>query len=108
MSISILTAKFLDWLISQFSLDKALMFGGQLLEGVDETGIQELGCSKVFKEGEDVLLLGESPHRSDDGHQGAVAVQPGLLADAELDQPLQGGARHQAVDEARLGGKSER
>ena len=46
-------------------------------------------------------------HRGDDGHQGAVAVQPGLLADAELDQPLQGGARHEAVDEVGLGGKSE-
>ena len=47
-------------------------------------------------------------HRGDDGHQGAVAVQPRLLADAELDQPLQGGARHEAVDEVWLRGKSER
>ena len=83
------------------------MFGGQLLEGVDKAGIEELWCPKVFKEGEDVLLLGESPHRSDDGHQGAVAVQPGLLADAELHQPLQGGAGHEAVDEVWLRGKSE-
>ena len=46
-------------------------------------------------------------HRGDDGHQGAVAVQPGLLADAELHQPLQGGAGHEAGDEVWLRGKSE-
>ena len=41
-------SKFVDWLLSQFSLDKALMFGGQLLEGVDEAGVEELRSSKVF------------------------------------------------------------
>ena len=88
-----LTANFLDWLISQFSLDKALVFGGQLLEGVDKAEIEKLCCSKVFKEGEDVLLLSESPHRSDDGHQGAVTVQPGLLADAQLNETIKSTSR---------------
>ena len=78
------------------------------MEGVDKTGVEELWCPEVFKEGEDVLLLGESPHRSDDGHQGAVAVQPRLLAHTEFHQPLQGGARHQAADEVWLGGESEK
>ena len=63
------------------------------MEGVDKAGVEELWCPEVFKEGEDVLLLGESPHRSDDGHQGAVAVQPGLLADAQLNEAVESTAR---------------
>ena len=67
------------------------------MEGVDKAGIEELWCPKVFKEGEDVLLLGESPHRSDDGHQGAVAVQPGLLADAQLNEAVESTAREDSL-----------
>ena len=45
-------------------------------------------------------------HRGDHGHQSAVTVQPRLLADAELHQSLQGGARHQAGHERGLGRES--
>ena len=83
-----LTANFLDWLISQFSLDKALMFGGQLLEGVDEARVEELRSSKVFEQWNDIFLLSESPHSGDYSNESAVTIQPRLLAHAKLDKTV--------------------
>ena len=88
-----LTANFLDWLISQFSLDKALMFGGQLLEGVDEARVEELRSSKVFEQWNDIFLLSESPHSGDYSDKSAVTIQPRLLAHAKFHKTVKPAAR---------------
>ena len=59
-------------------------------------GQVNLACGRA---GQYTLRHHDLTHRRDDGHQGAVAVQPRLLADAELDEPLQGGAGHEAGHE---------
>ena len=43
-------------------LDKALVFGGEQLEGVDEAGVEELGGTEAGQEGGNVLLLRDSPN----------------------------------------------
>ena len=49
-------------------LDEALVLGGEGLEGVDQAGVEELGRAEVGQLGGEVLLLGQPPHRRDDGH----------------------------------------
>ena len=72
-------------------LDKALVFGGEQLEGVDETGVEELGGPEAGEEGGDVLLGGNPPNL-DMLMLGQPGMHTGCIEDSRLEMWQPGAA----------------